>query len=178
MVSSAGPLRVAGREGEHASRATTLSSLRRTPSRRCCERRSTQDSAALHETAKLRVVQLISDVICFARTATTWRRMAHWWFRLRPSGGTIKPRTFLYLSFFGKIDLRCKGYAAFVEVGVVRLLFKILKQRVAFMRNCQRPALLLPNHLGLGAPRRGSMQGRLSPLATDLARAGASRRWT
>ena len=138
MVPSAGLLRVAGREGEHASRATTLSSLSRTPSRRCCERRSTQDSTALHETAKLRVVQLISDVMCFARTATTWRRMAHRWFRLRPSGGTIKPRTFLYLGFFGKIDLRCKGYAAFVEVGVVRLLFKILKQLVAFMRNCQR----------------------------------------
>src|SRR5215472_15516530 len=43
-------------------------------------RRSTQDSTALHETAKFRVVQLISDVICFDRAATMWRRIGHWWF--------------------------------------------------------------------------------------------------
>src|SRR5215831_20318709 len=52
-------------------------------------RRSTQDSTALHETTKFRAVQLISDVIRFDRAATMWRRIEHWWSRLRPSGGTI-----------------------------------------------------------------------------------------
>jgi len=182
MVSSAGLLRVAGREGQHASRATTLSSLSRTPSRRCCERRSTQDSTALHETAKFSVVQLISGVFCFDRTATT-RRMAHWRFRLRPSGGTIQPLTFLRLSFFGKLDLGCKRYAAFVEVGVVTLLFKTLKPLVAlFMRNCRRRHCCARSILGLvlrvgDRCRRSSHLLRRTWLGRGRLIRGRSPRW-